>query len=238
MKRIIIIGASSGIGKELAKHYLDAGCIVGIAARREELLQEIKNLNPSKVFIKAMDVTKPEAKDKLNELINEMGEMDKFIYCSGVGFINKELDFEKETQTSLVNAYGFTQLTNVAYNYFKAKGGGHIAAIASVAGVRTLSICPAYCSTKRFNIMYLKALSQLSKKQKNNIKITTILPGFIDTDLLKSRNYPLTTSVIKGGELIYKAIEKEKRKAFTPSYWGLIAFFMILIPPFIWRKII
>lgn len=86
--------------------------------------------------------------------------------------------------------------------------------------------------------MYLKAISQLSKQKKENIKTTTILPGFIKTDLIKNRNYPLTTSLEKGGELIFKAIQKEKKVAFCPSYWVLISGLMLLIPSYIWGKII
>lgn len=238
MNKVIIIGASSGIGRELAKHYINSGYIVGIAARRENLLEDIKAINPSKVFSKRIDTSLKDAKDKLLELIEEMGGMDRFIYCSGVGYVNKELDFDKEIQTTEVNVYGFTQLINVAYHYFSENGGGHIVGICSVAGVRTISICPSYSASKKYNIMYLKALSQLSKRNKTNIKTTSILPGFIKTDLIKDRNYPLTTSIEKGGEIIFKAVQKEKKLAFCPSYWGLISFLMLLIPPFIWNRII
>ena len=238
MERIVIIGASSGIGRELAKYYINLGCIVGVAARREELLQEIKSINPSNVFIKVMDVTKPEGKDQLNELINEMVGMDRFIYCSGVGYINKDINIEQEIQTVEVNVYGFTHLIDVAYHYFQTKGTGHIVGISSVAGVRTISISPSYSASKRYNYIYLKAISQLAKQNKKNIKTTTILPGFIRTDLLKSRNYPLTTSIEKGGKMIFKAIQREKKIAFCPAYWGVISFFMLLTPPFIWNRII
>ena len=59
MNKVIIIGASSGIGRQLAKHYINAGFIVGIAARRENLLDELKAINPSNVFYKKMDTSKP-----------------------------------------------------------------------------------------------------------------------------------------------------------------------------------
>ena len=238
MNKVIIIGASSGIGRELAKHYINAGFIVGIAARRENLLEELKAINPSKVFFKKMDTSKPSAKEELLELIEMTGGMDKFIYCSGTGYVNKELELEKEVRTVEVNVYGFTQLVNVAYHYFQEKGKGHIIGISSVAGLRTFSTSPSYSASKRYNIMYLKAISQLSKQKKENIKTTTILPGFIKTDLIKNRNYPLTTSLEKGGELIFKAIQKEKKVAFCPSYWVFISGLMLLIPSYIWGKII
>ncbi|MDD4704065.1 MAG: SDR family NAD(P)-dependent oxidoreductase [Bacteroidales bacterium] len=238
MKRVIIIGASSGIGRELAIHYINAGYIVGIAARRENLLEELKAINPSNVFYKKMDTSKPSAKEELLELIEMCGGMDRFIYCSGVGYINKEIDIEQEIQTVEVNVYGFTHLIDVAYHYFRERGNGHIVGISSVAGVRTISISPSYSASKKYNNMYLKAISQLAKQNKLNIKTTTILPGFIKTDLIKNRNYPLTTSIEKGGKMIFDAIQKEKKVAFCPSYWGFISGLMLLIPSCLWSKII
>lgn len=238
MNKVIIIGASSGIGRELAKHYINAGCIVGVAARRENLLEELKIISPSKVFVKKMDTTNPNAKNELLELIEMCGGMDRFIYCSGTGYINKELDLEMEMQTVEVNVYGFTQLVIVAYHYFQQKGKGHIVGISSVAGTRAFSISASYSASKRFNMLYLKAISQLAKQKKENIKTTTILPGFIKTDLIKNRNYLLTTSLEKGGKLIFNAIQKEKQIAYCPSYWGLISKLMYLIPSCLWIKII
>lgn len=237
MKRIIILGASSGLGKELALHHIKAGNIVGIAGRRENLLEEIREVNPNNVFIKKMDTTKPEAKDELKSLIEEMGGMDVFVYSSGKGFVNREMDIDKEMQTVEVNVYGFTQLINIAYHYFAEKGRGHIVGIASVAGERTMSRCPSYNASKRYNIMYLKAIRQLAEKKKYNIRVTTIMPGFVNTELLKTK-YPLTTNLDKAGKLLYKAIEKGKKKTFIPGYWRFISLFMYVIPPFIWKKII
>lgn len=237
MKKVIIIGASSGLGRELALHHIKNGNIVGIAARRENLLEEIRQINPSNVFIQKMDTTKAQAKEQLLSLIEQMGGMDLFVYCSGKGYVNKEMDIDKEIQTVEVNVYGFTQLINIAYHYFEEKRKGHIVGIASVAGIRTLSICPSYCSSKRYNIMYLKALGQLAKKKKLNIKVTTILPGFVDTEFVKTK-YPLTISLEKGGNLLYKSIEKGNKRAFFPHYWSIIAFFMLIIPSFLWKKII
>lgn len=237
MKKVIIIGATSGLGRELAQHHIKAGNIVGVAGRRENLLNELKNLNHSNVFIKTMDSTKPQAKEQLLSLIEEMGGLDLFVYCSGTGYVNKEMNIEKEMQTVEVNVYGFTQLINIAYHYFAEKGKGHIVGIASVAGERTLSICPSYCSSKRYNIMYLKAIRQLAEKKRLNIKVTTILPGFIDTALLKHK-YPLTSNLEKAGKLLYKAIEKGKKRTFIPSYWAIISSLMFIIPPLLWKKII
>src|SRR5574344_2182772 len=104
--------------------------------------------------------------------------MDLLILCSGVGWENVALEPEKESKTVATNALGFTRMVVCAYNYFSKQASGHIAAIASVAGRRTLYPAPAYCATKCFDIMYLRALDQIAKKTHSHIKITTNLPGF------------------------------------------------------------
>lgn len=85
MKRAVIIGASSGIGREVSKILLAEGWIIGIAARREDKLLEIKELNPAMVEVCAMDVTDKGAPRRLLDLVGRMGGVNLFVYCSGVG---------------------------------------------------------------------------------------------------------------------------------------------------------
>jgi Short-chain dehydrogenases of various substrate specificities len=237
-KKVVIIGASSGIGKQIAINYINSGAKVALAARRQDKLKEIQALNPSNVVCKVIDITQDSAQEDLKQLIDLLGGMDLFVLCSGVGWENITLEYQKESQTVATNALGFTRMVVCAYNYFSKQGYGHIAAIASVAGRRTLYLAPSYCATKCFDIMYLRALDQIAKKTHLNIKITTILPGFIDTDLLKSRQYPLTCSVEKGGRIIFQGIEKSKRRVFAPFYWKYITWLMRIVPDCLLRKII
>lgn len=237
-KRVIIIGATSGMGRNIAERYIKQGDIVGIAGRRDNLLQEIKLLNPEKVFTKELDVSKPQSKEELESLIQEMGGMDIFIFCSGFGQVNKELDLDIELSTIAVNSFGFTLLTNVAYKYFEKKGFGHIVNISSVAATRDIAISASYCSTKRYQLMYYNCLRKLAKQNKFKLVVTNIQPGFIDTDFIKSQKYRLTTTLERAGKLIFRAIENKKDRAFIPSYWRLIAFIWLSIPNFIWKRTI
>ena len=97
MKNAIIIGATSGIGKELARLLVDDGFKVGITGRRTELLESLKSENPASYFIKAFDVKDTKtAEEKLEELTTELGGLDLVILSSGTGDINDKLDFEIE----------------------------------------------------------------------------------------------------------------------------------------------
>ncbi len=236
-KKILIIGATSGIGRALAIMYLEKNPsnLVGITGRRTERLQEIYASHPDQIVFRTMDVCAKECTQIMDDLLNEMGGADLIIYCAGTGRHNEGPELHPETEMPAVytNVIGFTQIIIHAYNYFRQQGGGHFVTIASVAGVRPLRHSPAYSASKRYKIHYTSALAAMAHKNKENIHFTTIKPGFIDTDLLHQK-YPLTISLEKGSRLIYNAIEKKKRCAILPGRWRWIVGLWKLIP--FWEK--
>ena len=102
MQKVIIIGATSGIGRALALRYLKAGHLVGITGRRTHLLDEIKHKYPQQTFTSAFDVTGNENTLHLQQLIDQLQGMDLFIYNSGYGEASKDLDWalDKKKQRS------------------------------------------------------------------------------------------------------------------------------------------
>ncbi|MBR1505721.1 MAG: SDR family NAD(P)-dependent oxidoreductase [Prevotella sp.] len=134
MKRAIVIGASSGIGREVAKLLLQQGWTLGVAARRVELLDSIcgevdmkGNIGDgvdkpdyigSGVVVEQIDVTAADATEKLRSLIERLGDMDLFFYASGIGKQNRELQEDIELRTMETNALGFTRMIGEAYRYF------------------------------------------------------------------------------------------------------------------------
>ena len=92
MKRIIIVGATSGIGKEVAMIYLKTDCRIGIAGRRTDALKELQAIAPDKIEIQPIDVTQEDATDNLLKLIEKTGGMDIFLLSSGIGNQNIELN--------------------------------------------------------------------------------------------------------------------------------------------------
>ena len=236
-KRILIIGATSGIGRALATMYLEnnPANLVGIAGRRTERLKEIYDSYPSRVAYRHMDVCTEECTEVMEELLNELGGADLVIYCAGTGSHNEGPELHPETEMPAVhtNVTGFTRIIIHAYNHFRQRGGGHFVTIASVAGIRPLRQAPAYSATKRYKIHYTSALAAMAHHNKENIRFTTIEPGFIDTELLH-RKYPFTISLRKGSRLIYNAIEKKKRSVILPGRWRWIVLLWKLIP--FWEK--
>src|SRR5690348_4114054 len=98
-KKIIIVGASSGIGRVMAEMYAMEGHWVGITGRREYLLAELKAKYPRQIFISCFDVMGNENQQKIQQLIDELGGLDLLIYNSGYGEPSHELKWEFEQTT-------------------------------------------------------------------------------------------------------------------------------------------
>ena len=235
--RIIIIGATSGIGREVAKLYIAQGWQVGVAGRRAEELESLRKEAPEQVSSEVLDVTLEDAPYRLQSLIDKVGGMDIFLLSSGIGKQNPTLTPDIELKTAATNVEGFIRLTTAAYHYFERQGHGHIAAISSIAGVKGLGIAPAYSATKRFQNTYLDALDQLSRMNGLNIRFTDIRPGFVATPLLKDDNYPLLMKAPQVAACIVKAINKKKRIVVIDWRYRILVFFWKLIPHWLWVRL-
>ena len=133
MKKVIIVGATSGIGKELAILFAENNYLVGITGRRTKLLEELKAENPEKYLIKTFDITETNTSTiKLQELVFELGGLDMIVISSGTGEINEQLDFNVEKQTIDTNISGFTCIADWAFRYFNEQKSGQIVAITSI----------------------------------------------------------------------------------------------------------
>ena len=169
MKKAIIMGASSGIGHEVARQLINEGWTVGVAARRIEKLTDLQNKCARRVFTAQIDVTEEHADASLSALITQMNGIDLYLHVAGIGWQNPSLEPEKEIKTMETNATGFTRMVDEAYRYFAEHGGGHIACISSIAGTKGLGPAPAYSATKALQNTYLQALEQLSLTKHHNI---------------------------------------------------------------------
>jgi len=232
-KRAIVIGASSGIGREVAKLLIQEGWTLGVAARRVEMLQDIGN-----VEVEQIDVTTEDAPARLRSLIEKLGGMDLFFYASGIGKQNRELQQDIEMATMQTNALGFTRMIGEAYRYFAEQGAGHIAAITSIAGTKGLGPAPAYSATKAMQNVYLQALEQQANARGLRIRFTDIRPGFVDTALLSGDfHYPMMLKPQKVACEIIRAINARKHIRVIDWKYRLLTAVWRTIPIFLWRRI-
>lgn len=241
MKKVIVVGASSGIDQEIVHLLLKEGCSVGIAARRIERLKTIQDkYGEERVKIIDLDVQKQDADKKLETLINLLGGMDLYFHASGIGTQNTDLVPEIEIETSKTNCEGFIRLVTFAFNWFyQNKIKGHIAVISSIAGTKGLGVAPAYSATKAMQNTYIQSLCQLSKIKKADITFTDIRPGFVATELLnKNKHYPMLMKKEKVAKIIIKALKRKKRIAIIDWKFHLLVILWRLIPSCIWERIV
>ena len=236
MKRAVVMGASSGLGREVARLLLEDDWTVGIAARREELLLELKELYPDRVEVLAIDVTSADAPQRLLELIRRLGGLNLYFHASGVGWQNFELDMKKESDTAEVNVSGFTRMIDTAFNYMAENHGGDIAVISSIAGTKGLGAAPSYSASKAYQNTYIQSLEQLSNMRRLHIRFTDIRPGFVDTALLSGGSYPLLMRPETVARQIVDAVYRHKHVKIIDWRYRILVFFWRLIPRNIWRK--
>ena len=238
MKTAIIVGASSGIGLEVAKLLLADGWRLGVAARREEPLLELKALAPERVEVMTIDVTSHDAGERLQRLIEQVGGMDLYFHASGIGKQNRTLDEDIELRTMETNAVGFTRMIGVAYRYFAERGTGHIAAITSIAGTKGLGPAPAYSATKALQATYLQSLEQQAHQRGLNIRFTDIRPGFVDTALLNdSFHYPMLMRPESVARDIVRSVYQHRHVRVIDYRYRILTFFWRLIPRWMWRRL-
>lgn len=231
------MGATSGIGLEVAKILNKQGYELGIAGRRTENLIKIKEELQNVKEYETIDITQEGAEEKLESLIEHLGGIDLYFHSSGIGYQNRKLENELELMTIQTNCSGMVRMVNTAYKYFwENNKKGHIAAISSIARTKGIGLAPAYSATKRFQSTYIQALCQLTATTKADITFTEIRPGFVATALLK-HDYPMLLKPEYVAERIVKAIERKKRTVTIDWRYRLLVFAWNHIPNWLWERV-
>lgn len=237
MQKVVIIGASSGIGEALAKEFANEKYEVAVAARRIETLKKLHDAYPKISHYRAIDLTSENCITELSQLISDLGGMDILILTSGVGWRNPSLEEEKELYTIHVNCIGFTKVLLYSYQYFCKKGGGRIAATSSIAGFRGLDICPAYSASKAFELSYLESLRRKSKTEQKGVSIISLIPGFVNTAMGQGAGVFWRCEPEEAAKQIRKGIERNKEILYITKRWRFVAWLMKRIPNFIFENI-
>jgi short-subunit dehydrogenase len=238
MKKAIVVGASSGLGRGIAEILVKNNFRVAITGRRKALLEGIKDLYPDSMIASGFDVTELSAlSSNLERIVKELGGLDLFVISAGGGHLNDDLDFKIEKKTIDLNISAFTAMADWAYNYFRNQGHGQLAAISSIAGLRGIRQAPAYNASKAYQIIYLEGLRQKTKNLKLPITITDVRPGFIDTPNAKGEGRFWQASLAKASKQIASAILRKKDVAYVTKRWWLIAMIMKVMPRSIYNKI-
>ena len=223
-QNIIIIGATSGIGKALFEKYAADGNRIGIVGRRTHLLDELRQEHPDPTVTATADITKQEEIARAIDAFRaELKDIDLAIVCSGTGDINASLDYAVERPTINTNVTGWTFVIDTLYHIFEQQDHGHLVAITSAGGLRGEPVAPAYSASKAYQINYMEALRKKAYKSGNHIHVTDIRPGLVDTAMAKGEGLFWVMPVEKAASQIITAIHKNKYKVYVTKRWHILA---------------
>ena len=235
---IVIIGATSGIGKALFVKYANANNRIGIVGRRTHLLDELSQQHPSKAIASKADVTNlKEIEQAINTLRKEFGHFDLVIMCSGVGDINATLDYAIERPAINTNVVGWTFVIDRLYGIFEQQGYGHLVAITSAGGLRGEPAAPAYSATKAYQINYMEAIRKKAFRNGGRITVTDVRPGLVDTAMAKGEGLFWVMPVEKVASQIIAAISKKKSKVYVTKRWHILAIIYRNLPFYIFKRL-
>ena len=225
---ILIIGATSGIGKALFEKYIIEGNHLGIVGRRAYLLDEFYQQHPDNTFTSAADIIKQEEIEQaIHTLCAKLEHIDLAIVCSGTGDLNPSLDYALECPAIDTNVRGWTFVIDTLYHIFEQQGHGHLVAVTSVGGLRG----------EAYQINYMEALRKKAYKNGGSITVTDIRPGLVDTVMAKGDGLFWVMPVEKVAHQIISAIRKKKSKVYVTKRWHFLAIINKNLPFVLYKRI-
>ena len=239
-RRAVVMGATSGIGLEVVRELCRKGWQVGIAGRREDVLERIQAETSGVVAWARIDITHDDAPSQLLQLIDRMDGIDLYFHSSGIGYQNPQLKADKELRTVETNALGFTRMVDAAFTYFaQREQPGHIAVISSIARTKGLGAAPAYSATKRYVSHYMECLQQLRTiRHLQYIHLHDIRPGFVRTPLIADGNhYPMQLDATRVAHSIVRGVERNRSVITIDWRYRLLVAGWRLIPRWLWVRL-
>lgn len=235
-RRAVVIGATSGIGRELARLLAADGYLVGVTGRRADLLGTLRAESPERYVTAAFDAAASDAAEHVGALIDRMDGVGLVVLCAGTGHLNPELDAEPELDTVALNVEAFTRLAGFVYNYFAGCGGGHLVAVTSVMGLRGSGPAPAYAASKAYQINYLEGLRQRACKRREPVAVTDVRPGSVDTAMMKGEGHFWIASPRRAAEVILRAVRRRRAVQYVTPRWRAVGLLLRAVPRALYEK--
>jgi short-subunit dehydrogenase len=241
-QRVFITGASAGLGEGMARRFAALGRDLALVARRldrlEALKADLQREHPGiRVEVAALDIDDVDAVAAVvPELAGRLGGIDRFVANAGLG---KGAPVgtggaRPNRQVLVTNIIGTHASCEAAMELFRAQGSGHLVVISSVAGVRGMGgTRTAYATSKAADAVLAEGIRAelIHSRLARRIKVTTVHPGFIETDINTGRRGPFTVGLEQGVEALVAAIEREPVRAYVPEWpWRAVAGLMRVLP--------
>lgn len=253
-KKAIVIGASSGMGREVAKLLSKDGYIVGLASRRLPLLQSLQEELSNQSYIKQLDVAAPDARERLQALIDEMGGIDLIVISISAYLQNRttasantsnstdyypQKGWVEKKRTLETDAVSFIAMADVAVECFKKQNSGHLVGISSTSGLRGGADSPEYAGAKACIMTYMEGVRNHMIQNNLNVQVTDIIPGFVAVEHSPIGQDPSAYCEItceQAGQEIVAAIKAQKKTAVIPSSIWVLAFLRKYMPDFMYNR--
>lgn len=245
-QRILITGASAGLGQEMARHWARQGRDLALCARRPDALERLRDelaatASTSTVSLHPLDVQDHEAVDAaFAEAARALGGLDRVVVNAGVaGGGSLGLDHAAANRaTATTNFVGAVHQAEAALRLFRPAGTGHLAFISSMSALRGMGGGMNVYSASKAGVSAL-AEGLRSELWGTAIRVTTVHPGYVATELVEDLPRPLfTTDVGTATRAIVEAIEREVPRAHVPRWpWAALATPMRLMPLGVFRRI-
>jgi len=248
-KNILITGASAGLGEGMARTWAAKGHNLALAARRlgnlETLKAELLAENPSiQVEVAELDVTDSEAvREVFTRFDDSLGGIDRFVLNAGLGkgaSVGSGKSWAN-AQTAEVNVLGTLHQAEVAIELLRGSNRpGHLVFISSIASRRgMLGAETTYAATKAFVTSLAQGIHAEQSRRGSDIVVSTILPGYIDTDMTTQNQSPLKADFDKGVASLVAAIDREPAQAAVPSLpWTVVDPALRYLPEPVSRKML
>ncbi len=241
-KKAIIIGASSGMGREVAKLLSKDGYEVGLVARRTELLKSLQSELPTTSHIKQIDIASSHAREQLQELITHMKGLDLCVISISANCDNQNEGADhwaSKERTINVDGKGFIALADLVLEYFKKQNHGHLVGISSTSGLRGSAATPVYSAMKSGISCYMEAQWNYMAQNNYNIHITSVVPGWVAIEYAPMGTDPAAyweISVEQAGREIMAGIKAQEKMVYVPRKVWLVALLLKYLPDWVYNK--
>lgn len=237
--KVLITGASSGIGRDMAKYLGKKGFDLILVARNKERLEEVKSEITTNVEIITMDLA---SEENCKKLYNQVKDVDILINNAGFGLFGKFTETSLDTELEMIktNIVAIHILTKLFLQDMVKKDKGYILNVASIAGFLPGPLMTTYYSTKAYVLKLTQGIQEELRKQKSNVKLSVLCPGPIATDFLSRAGVSFKTTSISSEYVAKYAIEKmlSGKKIIIPSLKIKCARFLCkLVPDMILAKV-
>lgn len=241
MKHVLLVGATDGIGRALAREYLARSWRVAIVGRDPDKLERVvgelhRDAPDPDLAGVICDVTNADrVRPAFNETLRALGQLDLLVYCAGVmtgGATPEERGQAARTMLE-VNAAGAIHFLELAADYFAEAGRGQLAALGSVAGDRGRKGNPAYGASKAALHAYLEGLRH--RLHGTDVLVSTVKPGWVNTRMLETEQAGAVEPEAAARK-IADGLQRGREVFYVPGWWRGVGLALRWMPRFLFKR--